>query len=48
MLGIQFNKPKLLLSTQSDTASNKKANEKLIIIVVKVKKKLGIACFAFL
>jgi len=46
--GSQFIIPKLLTATQSAKFNNKKANPKLITIVVNVKKKLGTACFHFL
>jgi len=45
---IQFKIPKSLAITQSEVFKRRKAREKLTIIVVKVKNKLGSACLKFL
>ena len=44
----KYKTPNLLVTTQSDVDKSKKAREKLIIIVVSVKKKFGMACLHFL
>jgi hypothetical protein len=47
-VGIQCIIPKLFVLTQSEVFNKRKANKKLMMIVVKVKNKLGMACFHFL
>jgi hypothetical protein len=48
ILGSQFRTPKSLTDTQSAVLSNKKANIKLIIVVVSVKNRFGNACLHLL
>ena len=45
---IKYKTPNLLLTTQSEVFNKRKASKKFIKIVVKVKNRLGNACFHFL